>query len=213
MSRTVKKSAERKDELLDIAIRLFLQQGFENTSVKDIYMEASGSFGMFYHHFKSKEEIFAMAMDRFVGQFIDKFSEILCDNEIPLEKRYSVAVIRLVEFLHGRDKVCGYEREEIDISVFRLMSLKILSESIQPVELFLEECMENGKINIDDTHQAAIFITYGIYGILREEGLRTSSNKNALSVLSKVSELISKALDCDAAIFKIEIGGMKEYEN
>ena len=58
---------------------------------------------------------------------------------MPFEKRYSAEVMRLIEFLDRRDKVCGYDRGEIDVSVFRLLSLKILSEAIRPVEMFLDE--------------------------------------------------------------------------
>ena len=210
MARVVKKSEERKDELLNIALKLFLKKGYENTSIKDIYTQANGSFGMFYHHFKSKEEIFGAAMDKFTGLFINKFSEILSDKNMSFEKRYNAAIMCLIEFLNGRDEVIRYERSEIDVSVFRLLSLRILSESIHPLELFLEEGSKAGIIHTDDIRQAAIFIVYGIYGILREEGLRTSNNKNALSLLSKLSILISKALDCDIATFKIEIN--KETE-
>jgi len=209
----VKKSEERKEEFLNIAIKLFLQKGYENTSVKDVYAEANGSFGMFYHHFKSKEELFGGAMDKFTKLFMDGFSAILCDEKICFEKRYRAAIMRLIEFLNGRDKVCGYERGEIDVSVFRLLSLKILSESIPSVKLYLEEGMKKNAIHTNDVHQAAVFITYGIYGILREGGLRTSSNKNALLLLSKLSDLMAKALDSDPAMFKIEISDTEVKEN
>ncbi|WP_434302893.1 TetR/AcrR family transcriptional regulator [Clostridium botulinum] len=57
MAGIVKKPEVRKDELLNVAEKLFIEKGYENTSVKDIYAEVNGSFGMFYHHFKSKEEV------------------------------------------------------------------------------------------------------------------------------------------------------------
>jgi len=201
MARVVKKPEERKDELLNIAIKLFLLKGYENTSVKDIYIEANGSFGMFYHHFNSKEEIFVAAMDKIANQFIEKMSGVLLDEKMSYEKRWGIAVGHYLEFLESRDKASGNERGEFDVSVFRALSLKVLSESIQPIQLFLEEGVSKRIIHVEDIHQTAVFIVYGIYGIIREERLWISSNKNALFVLSKLSGLIAKVLDTDIAIF------------
>ena len=157
MPRVVKKPEARKEELLDIALKQFLHNGYENTSVKDIYMEANGSFGMFYHHFKSKDEIFTLAMDMLVNMFIGKLSDILLEDKIPYKQRYSQAIISLIGFLDGRDKVIGYKCSKMDISVFRLLSLKILSESTPIVQHFLEIGIEKGLIHIENTISMQLF--------------------------------------------------------
>lgn len=48
MARIVKKADERKEELLDIAIALFLANGYVNTSVSDILMDKSKSYALRY---------------------------------------------------------------------------------------------------------------------------------------------------------------------
>ena len=58
MARPVKKSPEQwKKEILDAAQHLFLDKGYEETSVSDIMNLAGGAKGMFYRFFQSKEEI------------------------------------------------------------------------------------------------------------------------------------------------------------
>lgn len=204
MARVVKKPEDRKDELLSIAIKLFMQKGYENTSVKDIYTAADGSFGMFYHHFKSKDEIFEAAMDRLVSSFIEKLSDVLLDEKMSFEKRYSMAMEHYISLLQGRDRVSGFERGALDVSVFSQLSLKVLSESVYPIQTFLEEGSKKGIVHVEDIHQAAVFVVYGIYGIIREEGLRESNLKNAISLLSKLSGLIAKMLDSDISTFEIK---------
>ena len=50
--------------ILDVATRLFLEKGYENTSVQDIIDNLGGlTKGAIYHHFKSKEEILAAVID------------------------------------------------------------------------------------------------------------------------------------------------------
>ena len=52
-------------KILDVALKLFMQQGYEHTSIQDIVDHLDGlTKGAIYHHFKSKEEIFDAAMNR-----------------------------------------------------------------------------------------------------------------------------------------------------
>ena len=45
--------------ILDVAFRLFMEKGYEHTSIQDIIDQLGGlSKGAIYHHFKSKENIF-----------------------------------------------------------------------------------------------------------------------------------------------------------
>ncbi len=49
---------ETVNRIVDVALRLFLQKGYENTSIQDILDELGDlSKGAIYHHFKSKAEI------------------------------------------------------------------------------------------------------------------------------------------------------------
>ncbi len=46
------------DKILDVSQRLFLEKGYDNTTIQDIVDELDGlTKGAIYHHFKSKEEI------------------------------------------------------------------------------------------------------------------------------------------------------------
>ncbi len=53
------------ERILDAAQRLFLEKGYDNTTIQDIVNELNGlSKGAVYHHFKSKEEIMDAVGDR-----------------------------------------------------------------------------------------------------------------------------------------------------
>ena len=53
------------EKILDAAQRLFLEKGYDNTTIQDIVNELDGlSKGAVYHHFKSKEEIMDAVSDR-----------------------------------------------------------------------------------------------------------------------------------------------------
>ena len=52
-------------KILDVALELFAQKGYELTSIQDIVDNLDGlTKGAIYHHFRSKEEILDAAMER-----------------------------------------------------------------------------------------------------------------------------------------------------
>jgi len=57
------RSEETQTKILESAIKLFSSNGFNKASVDDICAEAGISKGAFYHHFKSKQELFLALLD------------------------------------------------------------------------------------------------------------------------------------------------------
>ena len=53
----MKKGERRKDELIKIAYKKFLEKGYEQTSVDEIIEEAHIAKGTYYYYFQSKEEM------------------------------------------------------------------------------------------------------------------------------------------------------------
>lgn len=55
--------------IVDVAARLFMEKGYEHTSIQDIIDHLGGlSKGAIYHHFKSKEEILYAVTDKITAQ-------------------------------------------------------------------------------------------------------------------------------------------------
>ncbi len=69
--RIVKEAEERKNQILDVAERLFGTKGFDNTSINDIINEIEIARGTLYYHFKSKEDI----LDAMIGRMTVKLAE------------------------------------------------------------------------------------------------------------------------------------------
>lgn len=57
-----KNSEQTPEMIIDTSTRLFIEKGYEQTSIQDILDALQLSKGGLYHHFKSKEEISKAAM-------------------------------------------------------------------------------------------------------------------------------------------------------
>lgn len=57
-------AAETRDLIVEVADRLFYENGFEHTSFADIAGQVKISRGNFYYHFKTKDEILSAVIER-----------------------------------------------------------------------------------------------------------------------------------------------------
>lgn len=58
---------QRKQDLIAVAEQLFLQQGYENTTVNQIIGSLNLAKGTYYYHFRSKEDILIAVSDKLIG--------------------------------------------------------------------------------------------------------------------------------------------------
>ncbi|GAA4876438.1 TetR/AcrR family transcriptional regulator [Ferrimonas pelagia] len=78
-ARTNKPASERRAEILDHAQRLFLQQGYDCTSVNDLIQALGLSKGAFYHHFESKQAVLEALTDRMLAGYEPTMCALLDD--------------------------------------------------------------------------------------------------------------------------------------
>jgi AcrR family transcriptional regulator len=87
--RNVKDPIDRKNELILAATELFLSIGYEKTTVEGIIKKVGVAKGCFYHHYRSKDEIFEECISRLVSGLYDTMNQILFDNKkSPKQKLY-----------------------------------------------------------------------------------------------------------------------------
>lgn len=68
---------DTRDFIVERAFCLFLQRGYEGISIRDIQEAVGLSKGAIYHYFRSKEDIFGEAMDRYLLPAIQTLPEAL----------------------------------------------------------------------------------------------------------------------------------------
>lgn len=93
--RIIKEAEERKNEILDVAERLFGSKGFEGTSTNDILNEIGIARGTLYYHFKSKEEILDAMIQRIMKRMTEKAQEIVNQKDVPVLQRLTMMMLSL----------------------------------------------------------------------------------------------------------------------
>lgn len=149
---------ETVEKILTVAMRLFLEKGYEHTTIQDIVDQLGGlTKGAVYHHFKSKEEI------------MDAVTEKMFWDNDPFEK------VRGREDLTGLEKMKEVVRltQEPDWSSLARQSMpilknpKLLAKCIEDNQriatprwlALIEEGMADGSIRTEYPREAAELLT------------------------------------------------------
>lgn len=93
--RVVKDAEERRNEILDVAERLFATKGFDGTSTNDILEEIGIARGTLYYHFKSKEDILDAMIDRITVRLLNDAGKIAGQTEIPVLQRITMTMMAM----------------------------------------------------------------------------------------------------------------------
>ena len=87
----MKKGERRKQDLLNIAYRMFIEKGYENTSVDDIIIEAGIAKGTYYYYFESKEATLEAVIEMMIEK-AENVAKAALMNPVPIPQKLASVV-------------------------------------------------------------------------------------------------------------------------
>lgn len=66
-----------KERIMNAAVKIFAEKSYEGSRIDEIAKEAQVPKSLIYYHFKSKEEILQVLIDKFVEEYITIISEVV----------------------------------------------------------------------------------------------------------------------------------------
>ncbi|MEH6943226.1 TetR/AcrR family transcriptional regulator [Bacillus sp. JJ722] len=142
------------EQILSISYRLFLEKGYEQTTIQDIINELGMSKGAIYHHFKSKDEILHAIGDK---GFNDRNPFKKFNNHKHLNALQKLKKIICAEFEN-------LEKQQFDKMAISLtenpkfVSILLNGTLKHGVPLFqelIEEGKKDGSISVEDSKSAS----------------------------------------------------------
>lgn len=147
--RVVKEAEERRNEILDVAERLFGTKGFDNTSTNDILNEIGIARGTLYYHFKSKEDILDAMIERMTRQLVAKAKIISEKKELPVLQRLTMMIMALnVDNDLGREVMEQVHRAQ-NALMHQKMRERLLTGVNPLITGLIEEGIEQGICHTD----------------------------------------------------------------
>ncbi|TQR61502.1 TetR/AcrR family transcriptional regulator [Campylobacter troglodytis] len=133
----LKKSTLRQEKIKVVALELFLQKGYEETSLKDIIKVSGGSFSDIYNNFENKQGLFFSVISDIISQ---KYEEDLkhLKKDLSLQDFLYVFARNFIDLL-GKEK---------DLAIFKLILSQLYSSSNKALVDFFKENQDRGPEQI-----------------------------------------------------------------
>jgi AcrR family transcriptional regulator len=134
--------------ILDVSMKLFIEKGYDNSSIQDIINQLGGlSKGAIYHHFKSKESILIGVYDRISKSIEHDMVAIRDDKKLNgMEKLQKMFASSLDSKQHI--ELFSVTPKLLDNPRLLAIQLKSVIEDVVPnyVEPVIEEGVKDGSI-------------------------------------------------------------------
>ncbi|MCR4963322.1 MAG: TetR/AcrR family transcriptional regulator [Firmicutes bacterium] len=160
----MKKGEKRKDALLQIARRKFMEKGYAHTSVDEIIAEARIAKGTYYHYFQSKEQMLEEVIERMLEEGSAKAARVLAsDISLPekitgvmLAYRPSGKELTIQDALHRPENILLHDK----------MNRKLMEKMIPLLSQVAEEGRKAGLFhcdNIPERIRAILLLSSGLF--------------------------------------------------
>jgi AcrR family transcriptional regulator len=161
-ARNEKLAAEKRRQILDAAVRVFAQQGFNQCRVSDIADEAGVAYGLVYHYFRSKDEVLdTLFLERW-NVMLDVIRDLDGRDLAPREKLYAIASFIVDSYRHDPDlmKVIIVEVTRAANS-FGQTHLGQIREAYRLIGLIVTRAQREGVFKPDIDAEFAAMTFYG----------------------------------------------------
>lgn len=164
MGRVIKPPDERRTELLDIGTQLFIDNGIESVSIKDIVNKASVAIGLFYYYFPSKEAFIEEAIDRFMLKYVDDLIAILLREDLSLTERILKALLGFET--HLQKITSSWKNSLISSSQHHAFENAMILQIAPILESVIRCGIQEGVFQAIDASIATTFFLHGLSGVL-----------------------------------------------
>lgn len=166
MSERSSAAEEKRQLLLDAAVRVFARKGFHASRVGDIAEEAGVAHGLLYHYFSSKDDVLDAIFHERWGELVNELAAIEASSESPRERLRQVIARMLEGWQRHPDVVTVLVREfarspEVQARIGELV------KPIETMQRLIAEGQSVGEFRDDvDARLAGIVLYGGIEEIL-----------------------------------------------
>ena len=143
----MKKGEKRKLELLQIAYKMFLTRGYENTSVDEIIEEAGIAKGTFYYYFKSKEQL----LEEVIGMMIEEEAQkarLIVGSDLPVPQKI-VAIMAAFRLAQDEQTIGDALNQPENILMHEKTNRRIIDTIVPILSEVVEAGVKEGVFSCD----------------------------------------------------------------
>ena len=123
----------KKEQILDMSFSLFLEKGYDNTSISDILSKLDIARGTLYYHFESKEAIMDAIIERTAKKIVEEAKGIVLQKGLSVhEKIFLLFYEASMRRLSGGELMIDYLNQPQN-ALFHEKSNRAFIQKISPI--------------------------------------------------------------------------------
>lgn len=164
--RVTKNPEERRQEIIETALALFSEKGYDNTTIQDIVERMNVSPGLCYKYFRSKTEIFAAASEYYAKKAVEQIT-IPVSDDTPAIKKLSIAIQRIFEYVMKHKEFEANYHEETEIRASRIDH--VAAQMVVIIQPIIEQGVREGTFQCHDIPNTTKFLVFGCIHTFHDE--------------------------------------------
>ena len=160
----MKKGERRKQELLKIAYRMFIEKGYENTSIDEIIAEAGIAKGTYYYYFESKEATLEAVIEMMIEEEVGRAKAVL-EASLPVPQKL-VSVIYSLRPAQDEQVIAKALDVTENIVMHEKVNRRIVEEAVPLLTAVVKEGISQGIFectNIEERVRMLLIISQHIF--------------------------------------------------
>ena len=197
--------AERKQQLLDAAARLFAEQGYAATRVVDIVDAAGVAKGLFYWYFENKEALFRELAAE-IRRRLRRTQAAAIDDDVPALVRLLQGTVASVQFM--AENAPFFSLLEVEGRSVSDVLRQGTEEHLHDVRVLIAEGQRDGTVTDVEPAELLALATVGTVGQFSHFH-RTGRIDLSLDELSSyVARLVARMLTADEAVARTSLAAL-----
>lgn len=187
MTGVSEETSDKKQRIMDAAIKLMSEKGYHGATTAAIAKEAGVSQGIIFHYFKSKEELFFSLLKEESRKFREKIKKSIGEEENPL-KKIEIVVQTYCHLVKKEEKSFEFLTKQVRGSGLNFEKIKEfgLTGSVKLIRQILKEGIDQGVIKEIDLDTATVCL----FGMMDHNALRWMIYRKSFS-LSKAGKVLT----------------------
>lgn len=194
MVRISKAPEERKKEIIETALQLFSEKGYDDTTIQDIAERMNVAQGLCYRYFKSKQEIFAASSDLYAQKAVEQMFKSTKEDGDPIDK-FNLVIQSLLAYAVKHSEFESTFQDNPEVSANRVFRMAVhISEVIIPI---VRQGKELGQFHCEDVENTVRLLSFGIINLVHYDMPKVDTKVHLLSFIPSIRSMCSKVLQAD----------------
>ena len=162
-------SSERRKEILEAALTIFVKKGYSDARMEDIVHEIGLSKGAIYHHFHSKRDLFIALIEHWMDQFsaIERGGGLRAKPSAEIIKKIARFTAKIFQrnpnWFLVEPEIWAFANRDKEI---KELSNKLYTRVLTEFETLIQRGIEYGEFKPVNARMIALSIMTSLHGMI-----------------------------------------------